>query len=217
MRLIGAGYGRTGTMSLKAALERVGCGPCFHMIDLLRDPSLLGPWARAAAGERVDWAAALEGWGSSVDWPGCTWWEQHLETWPDAKVLLNVRDKEGWYRSCLTTIYAAREMAARGELRGNTENAPAPEVMQMINDIIWNGTFHGRFLEKDHAFAVFDAHVADVKAKVPAERLLVYEVAQGWEPLCDFLEVPVPDEPFPRLNDTASFRAMLGMPEVAPA
>lgn len=216
MRLIGAGFGRTGTMSLKGALELIGYGPSFHMIDLLRTPELLPPWAAAARGEPVDWHEALDGWGSTVDWPGCTFWEQHLQTWPGAKVLLNVRDPEGWYRSCLNSIWEAKEMGLRGELRGSdTENAPRPEVMQMINDLIWNGTFHGRFLEKDYAFEVFHQHIADVKAKVPADQLLVFEVKQGWEPLCEFLGVPVPDEPFPHLNDTASFRAMLGMPVAA--
>lgn len=216
MRLIGAGFGRTGTMSLKGALELIGYGPSFHMIDLLRTPELLPPWAAAARGEPVDWRAALDGWGSTVDWPGCTFWEQHLQTWPEAKVLLNVRDAEGWYRSCLNSIWEAKEMGLRGELRGSdTENAPRPEVMQMINDLIWNGTFHGRFLEKEYAFEVFHQHIADVKAKVPADQLLVFEVKQGWEPLCEFLGVPVPDEPFPHLNDTASFRAMLGMPVAA--
>lgn len=215
MKLIGAGYGRTGTMSLKAALELVGHGPCFHMIDLLRDPSLLPPWERAAAGERIDWEDALEGWGSTIDWPGCRYWEQHHETWPDAPVLLNVRDPEAWYRSCLNSIFEAKEMAARGELRGNTENAPSPEVMGMINDIIWNGTFNGRFLDKEYAIEVFHQHVASVKARVPADQLLVFDVKEGWGPLCDFLGVAVPDEPFPHLNDTASFRAMLGMPAAA--
>jgi hypothetical protein len=203
-------------MSLKAALELIGYGPSFHMIDLLRTPSLLPPWEAAAAGERVDWHAALDGWGSTVDWPGCTFWEQHLEAWPDAPVLLNVRDPDAWYRSCLNSIFEAKEMGLRGELRGSdSENAPEPAVMQMINNLIWNGTFHGRFLEKDYALEVFHAHVALVKSKVPADRLLEFDVKQGWDPLCDFLGVPVPDEPFPHLNDTASFRAMLGMPAAA--
>lgn len=215
MRLIGAGYGRTGTMSLKAALEMLGYGPCFHMIDLIRQPELLPPWERAAAGERIDWTQALDGWGSTIDWPGCTFWEQQHETWPDLPVLLNTRDPEAWYKSCLNSIFAAKEMAARGELRGNTESAPAPEVMKMVNGIIWDGTFHGRFLDKQYAFEVFHRHHADVKARIPADQLLVYEVSEGWEPLCSFLGVPVPDEPFPRLNDTASFRAMFGMPAAA--
>ncbi|HEY4276850.1 MAG TPA: sulfotransferase [Conexibacter sp.] len=217
MKLIGAGYGRTGTMSLKAALEMIGYGPCLHMIDLLRDPSLLGPWSAAAAGEQVDWVGALDGWGSTIDWPGCSFWDQHAAAFPDAKVLLNVRDKEGWYNSCLSTIYAVKELMARGELRGNTERPPSPEVMGMINRVIWDGTFHNRFLDKEYAFSVFDAHVESVKQKVPADRLLVFEVKQGWEPLCEFLEVPVPTEEFPRLNDGASFRAMFGIPESAAA
>lgn len=215
MKLIGAGYGRTGTMSLKAALELIDHGPCFHMIDLIRDPSLLGPWADAAAGKPVDWQAALAGWGSTIDWPGCTFWEQHHETWPDAPVLLNVRDADAWYRSCEKTIYAVKQMVEQGQLHGNTENPPSPEVMAMINEIIWNRTFDGRFPDKAATIEIFHRHIAEVKAKVPADQLLVFDVKQGWEPLCTFLGVPIPDEPFPHLNDTASFREMFGMPAIA--
>jgi Sulfotransferase domain len=215
MQVIGAGFGRTGTMSLKAALEQVGCGPSFHMIDLVRRPSLLPDWQAAAAGERVDWAEVLEGWQSTVDWPGCTFWEQLAETWPDAPVLLSVREPEAWYRSCLNSIHEAKEMALRGELEGGSEDAPDPAVIEMINDLIWNGTFHGRFLEKDYALAVFEQHNEDVRRKVPADRLLVYEISEGWEPLCAFLGVPIPDGPMPHLNDTASFRSMFGMPALS--
>ncbi len=95
--------------------------PCLRMIDVLREPSLAAPWKAAAAGGQVDWVAALDGWGSTVDWPACAFWEQHMEAFPEAKVLLSVRDKEAWYRSCLTTIFEAKEMAGRGELAGNTE------------------------------------------------------------------------------------------------
>jgi hypothetical protein len=126
-----------------------------------------------------------------------------------------VRDKEAWHRSCLTTIYEAKEMAGRGELSGNTERAPAGVVLEIINGIIWDGTFHGRFLDKQYAFEVFDRHVAEVKAKVPADRLIVFEVSDGWGPLCEALGVDVPDEPFPHLNDTAAFRQMLGMQPIA--
>ena len=215
MKVIGAGFGRTGTMSLKAALEQLGCGPCFHMIDLIRDPEPLPYWVAAANGERIDWTEALEGWESSVDWPGCTFWEEMAETWPDAPVLLSVRDPEAWYRSCLNSIHAAKEMALAGELEGGDEEGPSPEVVGMINNLIWNGTFKGRFLEKDYALEVFHRHNEDVKAKVPADRLLVYEIKQGWEPLCEFLDVDVPDTPMPHLNDTESFRNMFGMPALA--
>jgi Sulfotransferase domain len=215
MKVIGAGFGRTGTMSLKGALELLGMGPCFHMIDLVRDPEPLPYWQAAAAGERVDWREALDGWESSVDWPGCSFWDQMHETWPDLPVLLSVRDPEAWYRSCENSIHAAKEMALRGELEGNTENPPSPEVLGMINNLIWNGTFEGRFADKQWALDVFKRHNDTVIERVPADQLLVYEIGQGWEPLCEFLGVPVPEEPFPHLNDTASFRAMFGMPALA--
>src|SRR5262245_5697603 len=215
MQVIGAGFGRTGTMSLKAALEQIGFGPSFHMIDLVRDPTPLADWQAAAAGERVDWTEVLAGWRSTVDWPGCTFREEMAETWPDAPVLLSARDPESWYRSCLNGIHDAKEMAMRGELEGGSENPPDPAVIAMINDLIWNGTFHGRFLEKDYALEVFERHNEDVRRKVPAERLLVYRIEEGWEPLCSFLGVPVPEGPMPHLNDTKSFRAMFGMPALA--
>ena len=212
MKVIGAGFGRTGTMSLKAALERLGFGPCFHMIDLIRDPTPLPYWQAAADGEKVDWTEALDGWESTIDWPGCTFWEEMAEIWPDAPVLLSVRDPEAWYRSTLNSIHEAKEMALRGELQGNTEEAPDPATMQMINGLIWNGTFKGRFTDKEFALDVFRRHNEEVKSKVPADRLLVYQIKDGWGPLCDFLGVEVPDEPMPHLNDTDSFRNMFGMP-----
>jgi hypothetical protein len=215
VKVIGAGFGRTGTMSLKAALEQLGAGPCFHMIDIIRDPSQLPYWQAAADGEPVDWEDALDGWEASVDWPGCTFYEQHMETWPDAPVLLTVRDPEAWYRSVSNSIYAAKEMAMRGELKPPEENPPSPEVMQMINGLIWNGTFHGRFHEKDYALKVFHDHNEDVKRTVPPDRLVVYEIGQGWGPLVEMLGVQAPDAPFPHLNDTESFRQMFGMPAAA--
>lgn len=215
MKVIGAGFGRTGTMSLKAALEQLGFGPSFHMIDLVRDPAPLPLWQAAATGEPVDWAEVLDGWESTVDWPGCTFWAQMAETWPDAPIVLSVRDPEAWYRSCLNSIHAAKEMALAGELEGGTEDGPDPAVIQFINGLIWNGTFDGRFLERDYALEVFRRHNESVQAAVPADRLLVYEIAHGWGPLCGFLGVPVPDTPLPHLNDTASFRDMFGMPAMA--
>jgi hypothetical protein len=212
MQVIGAGFGRTGTMSLKAALERLGFGPCFHMIDLIRNPEPLPYWQAAANGEQVDWTEALAGWESTIDWPGCTYWEEMAETWPDAPILLSVREPEAWYRSTLNSIHEAKEMALRGELQGNTEEAPDPATMQMINGLIWNGTFEGRFTDKEFALEVFRRHNEDVKSKVPSDRLLVYEIKDGWEPLCDFLGVEAPDESMPHLNDTESFRNMFGMP-----
>ncbi len=214
MKVIGAGFGRTGTMSQKAALEQLGFGPAFHMIDVARRPELLPGWQDAVDGENVDWAQLLEGWQSTVDWPACTFWEQILEAFPDAKVLLSVRDPEAWYASCLKSIRASAQAAARGELEGGSVEV-SPQAMQMINGLIWDGTFEGRFEDREFAIGVYEAHNEDVRRKVAADRLLVYDVRDGWGPLCDFLGVPVPDGPMPHLNDADSFRAMVGLPQLA--
>ncbi len=205
MHVIGAGFGRTGTMSLKAALERLGAGPCLHMIDLLGNPELAAPWTARSRGEAIDWRAALAGWGSTVDWPGCTYWAELAEAWPDAPVLLTVRDPDAWYESTLKTIHAANDPEHHGSVDAG--------VKEMIGDIIWRDTFGGRerFLERDHAIRVFRAHNATVREAVSADRLLIYEIGEGWGPLCELLGVDVPDEPFPHLNDSAAFRAMIGL------
>ena len=216
MKLIGAGYGRMGTMSLKAALEQIGYGPCYHMIDIIKDPSLLPPWKAASEGEKVDWEQALDGWESTIDWPGCTYWREMYETWPELPVLLNIRDKEAWYKSCLNSIHEAKERGMRGELQPADPDTPPPnpEVMGMISKTIWDGTFHGRFKDdKEYAFKVFDEHYDEVRSTVPKDQLLEFDATKGeWEPLCSWLGVDVPDAPFPHLNDTASFRSMFGMP-----
>ena len=214
MKVIGAGFGRTGTMSQKAALEQLGFGPSFHMIDVARRPELLPGWQAAADAEEVDWTALLDGWGSTVDWPACTFWREIWAAFPDAKVLLSVRDPDAWYASCAKSIHASAQAAARGELEGGSVEV-SPEAMKMINGLIWDGTFKGRFDDKDFAIGVYQAHNELVQAKVPADRLLVYEVKEGWEPLCEFLDVPVPEGPMPHLNDATSFRAMVGLPTLA--
>jgi hypothetical protein len=201
-------------MSQKAALEQLGFGPSFHMIDVARRPELLPSWQAAADGGEVDWREVLDGWGSTVDWPACTFWEQIWAAFPDAKILLSVRDSRAWYASCAKSIHASAQAAAKGELDGGDVEV-SPEAMRMINGLIWNGTFEGRFDDEEFAIGVFEAHNEDVRRKVPADRLLAYEVSQGWEPLCDFLDVPVPDGPMPHLNDAASFRAMVGLPSLA--
>lgn len=222
MKLIGAGFGRTGTMSLKAAIERLGAGPCYHMIDLIKDPSRLHHWQAATRGEQVDWTVALDGYEATIDWPGCTFYDQMMAQWPDAPVLLNIREPEAWYESCLNTIHAVKEAAKSAPPAGGGNDGggqpPPPEVMQFVGQIIWEREFGGfeRFREdRAAAIDVFERHNEAVRAAVPADRLLVYEIGEGWEPLCELLDAPVPDEPFPHLNDTASFRQMFGMAPAA--
>ena len=212
MRVIGAGFGRTGTTSLKSALETLGFAPCYHMTEVFARPRDAATWRAAWRGEPVDWDAMLGFYEAAVDWPACTFYAELTERYPEAKVLLSVRDPERWYESTRTTIYElSRVTAASRTARvafgfmslltfGGFARTGAGE------EIIWNGTFDGRFEERAHAIGVLERHNEEVKRRVPPERLLVYEVKEGWGPLCEFLGVPEPDEPFPRLNDAAEMR-----------
>lgn len=216
MQVIGAGFGRTGTLTLKAALEELGVGPCYHMVEVLwGDTGRLPLWQAAANGEEVDWKAVFEGFESTVDWPGCTFWEPLMEVFPDAKVLLTVRDPESWYESARNTIYASLVAGQKGELKEGDEEPPSPEAFQMISALIWQGTFHGKFEDRAYAIEMFDKHIAEVKSKVPPERLVVHEVKEGWKPLAQMLGVPEPRTEFPRLNDKVAFREMVGLPALA--
>jgi Sulfotransferase domain len=204
-------------MSLKAALETLGFGPCYHMIEVFAHPEHADLWLAAWRGEPVDWDAFLGDYESAVDWPACTFYEELLERNPDAKVILTVRDPDRWYESTRSTIYELSMVATRSPLfslvfgairllrfgklgRGN-----------MAEEIIWDGTFDGRFEDKPYAIEVFERHNEEVRRRVPPDKLLVYEVSEGWEPLCEFLGVEVPDAPFPRLNDTAEMRRRIRM------
>lgn len=204
MRLIGAGFGRTGSLSTKAALERLGFGPCHHMVELLLEDRTVADFARAGRGERVDWTQALADYEACVDWPACAFWEELAETFPAAKILLTVRDPELWYDSVENTIWPVYQAAARGE------SPLSPEQVEVITNIVWGerGTFRGRFEDKAWVLEMFAAHNAAVQAAFGPERLLVHDVKEGWAPLCAFLDVPVPDEPFPRLNDRDAFPAL---------
>jgi hypothetical protein len=208
MRLIGAGFGRTGTKSLQAALEELGLKPCYHMTEVFQNPTHMELWTDAAEGRPVDWKRLFQGYEATVDWPACAFYKELMEAFPDAKVLLSVRDPEKWYESAFNTIYG---IAHRFPFSVLKHVIPAARRMsRMVNGIIWKGTFQGRFEDKQYAIEVFNKHIEDVKKHVPADRLLVYEVKEGWEPLCRFLGVPVPqDKPFPRLNDTADFQRMI--------
>lgn len=208
MKVIGAGFGRTGTSSLKAALERLGLGPAYHMTEVFKNPPHAKFWERAARGEAVDWRETLDGYGSAVDWPVCSFYEELMSEYPEAKVILTVRDPVRWHESVRTTIFEISSPGP-GSLATRLVGVFVPHmraVRRMVGDLIWRGTFDGRFEDREYAISVFERHTEDVKAKVPPEKLLVYEVREGWEPLCEFLGVPVPDEPFPRLNDAATFR-----------
>jgi hypothetical protein len=216
MQVIGAGFGRTGTLTLKAALEELGVGPCYHMVEAIwGDTSRLPLWQAAANGEDVDWRAVFDGFESTVDWPGCAYWEPLMETFPEAKVLLTVRDPDAWYESARNTIYASLIAGQKGELKEGNEEPPSPEAFGMISTLIWQGTFHGKFEDRAYAIAKFEEHNETVRSRVPRERLVVHEVKEGWKPLARMLGVPEPQSEFPRLNDKVAFREMVGLPALS--
>ncbi len=201
MQVIGSGFGRTGTLSTKHALETLGFTKCHHMEEVMRAPrSQLPHWSAAAEGRPVDWHAAFDGFEACVDFPASTRWKEIAAAFPDAKILHTVRDPERWYDSTYETIYQARTLLPRW-MRDHT---PMGRTFDMIDALVWNGVLEGSMDDRTRAIEVFEAWTADVVASVPADRLLVFEVAQGWEPLCDFLGVPVPDVGFPRVNDRES-------------
>jgi hypothetical protein len=202
MDVIGAGFGRTGTLSLKVALEQLGFGPCMHMIPLLQDPETSALISKAVEGDVESLDVALDGYRATVDWPMAYFWRDLAERFPAAKVILTVRDPQKWYDSADKTIHAA---ATAGRDSGFLDQ----DVMRMVDGTVWDGTFGGRFADREHAIEVFEQHNAQVRREIPADRLLVFEVAQGWEPLCSFLGVPVPETPFPRLNDSVAFNDSL--------
>ncbi len=221
LRVIGAGFGRTGTRSLQAALEPLGFGPCAHMADLIDDPGGIDRWEGAvqcaAGGQVVDWEGVLPGYRATVDWPGAHFWAELAGAYPEAKVVLTVRDPERWYESARETIYGPRRLRRASRLASAAIAlgglaAPGPRrALRLADDLIWDGVFGGRFEERAHAVAVFRRHVEAVTDTIPPERLLVYEVKQGWGPLCRFLGVEPPaGVPFPHLNDGAAFRRLVG-------
>jgi hypothetical protein len=212
LKIIGAGFGRTGTLSLKMALNELGFGPCYHMTEVFSHPEHIPMWEAAARGEPIDWNAIFADYQSTVDWPACDFYKELLQAYPDAKVLLSVRDAERWYESVESTIYGVSRRSPRfatAVVISFVMRQFIPNMrkrMHMLNALIWNRTFEGKFEDKDFAIAVFNRHNEEVQHYVPAEKLLVYNVKEGWEPLCAFLGVPVPhDEPFPHLNDRDSF------------
>ena len=207
IKVIGAGFGRTGTLSLKAALEELGFIKCYHMTDVLAHLEHAAVWDDAARGESVDWEALFRGYQATVDWPGCAVYEQLLRHYPGAKVILTVRDPDRWYESARQTIYLARHAFPRWLriLRPGFRRFGG-----MLDRLVWQGTFQGRFEDKPFAIDVFNRHNDQVRQSVPPAQLLVYDVREGWEPLCKFLGVPVPvGKPFPHLNDAAEFRARI--------
>ena len=188
LQVIGAGYGRTGTASLKLALEKLGFGPCYHMTEVLPHPERVEQWTQVARGN-ADWDSIFSSYQACVDFPACTYYEQLATHYPDAKVILTTRDPSKWYDSLVETIM-------KPKLLNVMQGTP---ISEMVDQNVWS-QFDGRLDDREHMMRRFDEHHAQVKSRIPKNRLLVFEAKMGWGPLCSFLEVAVPEEPYPHVN-----------------
>ena len=212
MKVIGAGLPRTGTLSQKVALEMLGLGPCYHMVDVLGDLDLVAPWRRAVDGD-ADWDETFAGFESTVDWPGSFFYKELIEVYPEAKVVLGTRDSDAWVRSMKETIWGV--FYGDGIVRhlSGARAAIDPKwagYLEMM-DAMWkrSGLMVSEEMSDDEMAAAVDRYHEEVKQNVPEDRLLVWSVQEGWDRLCDFLEVPVPDTPFPHLNEKQEFEERL--------
>lgn len=204
LRVVGAGLGRTGTLSLKVGLEKLLGAPCYHMMEVFTHPEHAAYWISAGRGDMPDWDEVFKGYVAAVDWPPCAWWPEISAKYPDAIVLLSTRDSaETWWNSANETIF------------GGVDKAPPGPFRDMVT-----GMFASRFTpnirDRAASIAAYEKHNAEVRARVPKSRLLEYQPGDGWEPLCRALGVPVPSEPYPHTNTREQWAARMGAPPVLP-
>ncbi|HKK14536.1 MAG TPA: sulfotransferase [Gammaproteobacteria bacterium] len=214
LKIIGAGFGRTGTLSVYTALKQLGF-PCYHMFEVLDNPdnkAHLDFWrkvAKSPPGTQHDWDQVFAGYTATVDNPACCVWRELLEAYPGAKVLLTLhpRGAEAWYESIMDTIYFTETMWQFKVLELCTPFGR--KFGDMSRRLIWQRAHQGTMEDRDQAIAHYHQHIEDVKATVPPDRLLIFSADQGWAPLCDFLGVTVPEGPFPNVNDRAAIKKTL--------
>ncbi|WP_433171050.1 sulfotransferase family protein [Actinoallomurus sp. CA-150999] len=211
VRVVCTGLGRTGTNSIKAALERLGYGPCLHAVDLFANPRLIRPLLGAIESGSADWDEVLAGYESFVGGPVSTRWRELAEYYPEAKVIHTIRDPERWLGSIQETLFRRRQRMS--SLPGRTavllssmlgtDYAP---MVKLLQTTLESQTFKSPAEQtRERAIELFKAHTNEVVETIPASRLLIFDVKSGWEPLCKFLDVPMPAEPFPRMNDRAEY------------
>ncbi len=204
LKIIGSGFGRTGTKSLKQALETLGFGPCHHMYEVMASERQQALWMEAMRGKEIDWDEIYAGFSAQVDWPGLHYWHEASIAFPAARVVHTERGEDEWWTSFSATI---------GKFHTVLDQVPLPQnldaLFRALRKTMVDPVF-GDHTSKASAIAAYRAHNARVRATIPAARLLVFDVRQGWEPLCDFLGLDVPDAPFPNTNPRAEFWDVVG-------
>lgn len=213
LKVVGVGFGRTGTTSLYAALNQLGM-PCYHMFEVLHNKANKAHrhfWlqvARSEPGTRHDWEQVFARYTAAVDNPACVVWRELMEAYPDAKVILTLHPKgaETWYESTMQTIYFTKNMWQFKVLQAVT---PFGRVFgEMVDKLIWQRGHKGTMENRDRAIAYYHQHIDTIRKEVPPDRLLLFSVSEGWAPLCQFLGVPVPSTPFPNVNDRLEFEKL---------
>lgn len=204
LQVIGSGFGRTGTMSTKIALGMLGFGPTHHMTEVFANPHQVPLWKAAINGEDIDWETVFQGYGSQVDWPGAMFWHETSIAFPQAKIVHTERPEADWWASFSKTI---------GKLGGVYQDMPLPPHISEMFSAAMRGfekRYGSRLAEKDASIAAYRRNNQRVRELIPADRLLVFNVADGWDPLCAHLGVPVPAEPFPNTHPREEFWEELG-------
>ncbi len=199
LKVIGAGFGRTGTLSTKAALETLGFGPCHHMAEVFSSREQFAKWSAIVNGNSTDWDYAFDGYHACIDWPSTTFWRELVDYYPNAKVFVTTRPIDDWVRSMQATICKLIDG------RKTQPKAHFRNVLDMANEIVAERTFGGRLQDPVALAHAYEQRITDVKAAVEPDRLLLFDVRDGWEPLCAFLGVPVPKEKFPSGNTKEEF------------
>lgn len=201
MQLVGAAFPRTGTMSTRAALEILGLGKSYHMQEVFLNPEHMAIWEQAADGRMLDWKTFLGDYAATLDGPACFYWREILDYFPDARVLLVRRDPTDWYRSMKDTIFPTL-------VSGPLAREPA---IRMIRHLLLDKVLHSKFEDEAYTVQKYLDYCKEVDSSAPPEKLLVYDVAECWGPLCAFLGLPEPNVPFPAKNTSAEFRKRAGL------
>lgn len=199
LKVIGAGLGRTGTHSLGEALEILGFGPCYTIFDVNRNSGHAALWGRALAGDTIDWRTLFQGYSSAVEWPAVSFLPALLDEFVECQVVLTLRDSESWWESASATIFPALEATA---FHPDPDSRARGELKRAL---ILHGMFDGKYMDRDHAISVYESHIESVISLVPEDQLLVYRIDEGWNKLCHFLDVDVPDKQFPHHNRRQAF------------
>lgn len=197
LKIIGAGMGRTGTASLKVALETLDIGHCYHMSEVLKNPSCTTDWINVAEGN-ADWDKIFNGYSATVDNPACNYWKELADYYPNAKVILTVRDADKWFDSTNETIHSVG-------FAKFIKNSPFGEMVQKN---IWD-LMENRMQDRKHMVDFFTNRTTEIIDYIAPDRLLVYQVSEGWQPLCTFLNIPIPDTAFPRINSRDETKEIL--------